>query len=368
MTGNVRTLGSLPLMAVGLLALPLPARADVKIVSEVKVSSGGEQSPSSTRIQTTYYKGRKARLESADGTIILYDREADKVYTVSPAQKTYYVQSFKDALKADSQLPETLKKQVSVETKVDLDEVKDSVDQKRSVAGREANRYTLFSTIAFNPKTTTSAARPGGGGGFPGGGGGGGFPGGGRRGGGGGGGFPGGGGGGGMPPGGGGGGMPPGGGGTPPGGGAMVQIPRSSLSGNVWVTDALSLLPNGKKDEKEMVSVLLRQTLPANSPALGDMADRLAKKHLLPLASHIIVRTSDANNPSGGNGGTSGNAGNGNTGAQSPLVIQMAVTSIETGTTLSEDIFRLPDGYERIEPPTMPIPTSPGRGAPPAQP
>ena len=58
---------------------------------------------------TTYYKGDKARVDADDGTVTLYDRAAEKVYTLHPAEKTCSMLPLKKMLERDtdpaSQMP-----------------------------------------------------------------------------------------------------------------------------------------------------------------------------------------------------------------------------------------------------------------------
>src|SRR5262245_891397 len=92
-----------------------PSRADWKIVSEVVVSRSSSDSTTDTRstalvpsspetastppkMVTICYQGQRARIEAADGTVTLYDRALDTVYTLHPAGKSYSVATIKQML------------------------------------------------------------------------------------------------------------------------------------------------------------------------------------------------------------------------------------------------------------------------------
>jgi len=220
--------------------------------------------------------------------------------------------------------------------------VKDGKDLTRSIAGQDSGRYSLYATTRLTRKASSGSGGPGGGfggrrrsggGGFPGGGGG--FPGGG-------GGFPEGG----FPGGDDSGGGPPGGGGA--GGGPQASFPEMSVSGDLWGVDAEKLLPNSKKDEKEMAFALTQQMLPWNYPALTEMNSRLAKQRLLPLASTLRLRTV-------GNGSRTDSSPFPDY-TEAPTVVQMQVVSLDDKSAVSDDLFHLPDGYERIQPPAPALP------------
>ncbi len=301
------------------------------------------------RTFTTYYKGDKARRESADGGVVIYDKGADKVYTLDPASKTYYVVSFKEAMDNGGGLPGSVASRAEIDASVDLDDAKGDPDSKRTIAGKDADKLSFFGTVSATAKAPERSGGGFGGGGFPGGGGG--FPGGG------GGGFPGGGGG--RRRGGGGGGGTGGGGGQR---GTAARFAHLSLSGNLWATDAVSLLPNGKKDERELSIALLQQELPDADPVLKPFASEMAKKKLIPMSSHISLRAYSATGqPIAFDPGTGNTIAVPNT--SDPLVVEMEVKSIDTKVALDDGLFKLPAGYDRVDPPTpLPaIPVSPGQ-------
>src|SRR5262249_34938932 len=85
-----------------------PSRADWKIVSEgvvprspsdpttdtrstALVPSSPETASTSPKTATICYQDQRARIEAADGTVTLYDRALDTVYTLHPADKSYSI-------------------------------------------------------------------------------------------------------------------------------------------------------------------------------------------------------------------------------------------------------------------------------------
>lgn len=350
------------LLTCGALFAATSARADLEIVTEVTTTTesgasssgpnnntGSSTAPLTSAKQTftAYFKGRKARLETLDAaggrTVTLFDREADKVYTLDPDRKTYFVRSFKETFQAASAVPDTLSRRFSLDTSLQLDQVKDGSSNagNRTLAGKDTLPYTLSGYASLKPKEEPNAGRSGMGGGM-----GGGFPGGGRRRGGGG--FPGGG----FP----GGGQAPGRG---TGGGNRRQsasMPRLNVVGNIWGVDATALLPTGKEDEKEMSLAVVQQILPPGSPLLDETAKSLSRMKLLPLLADLTFQTPpDMGNSSGGVASLSGTA------AVSSVAVHMEVKSIQQGAALNDNLFALPTDYRLVTPPVTVSPFTPRR-------
>jgi hypothetical protein len=336
-----------------------PASADLEVVSEVHVTppaaATGNATPnpatSAPVAFTTYFKGRRARLTRGDNTTVtIFDRDADRVYTLDPANKTYYVRSFKDAFRVGSTLPDAISSRFDLDTDIKLEEAKKGENsaavasggvggsETQTIAGREAEDFTLSGYAALKPKETAHYGNGGMGGGFPSGGSSGG----------------------GHHHGGMGGGFPSGGksGGSRPTSASGRSGQRLNVDGDVYTVDAEKLLPNGKKDEKEMSLAVVTQMLPGGSPLLEDLAKQLARKGRFPLASTVTLRPAVERLASDTNAAGSTNApGFPAPGPVPPAtVIHMAITSLRTDVTLDEGLFTLPTDYQKVDPPA---PTSP---------
>jgi hypothetical protein len=323
-------------LAVGLLlagTASLPARADLTIVTEVNTSrsggpAGAETAAPSPQTVTTYYKGDKARVEAADGTVTLYDRAAEKVYTLHPAEKTFSALPLKQMLErgADlaSQMPTNARRmsanvKLKVETKVALKQ--DKAAAKQAFIDQEASRYNLTGSATLKPES---------GGGFAGGG----FPGGGRRGGGRrGGGFPGGGFPGGDLPGGGfpgggrrpGGGYPGGGGGP---GGEGRRMPSIAIAGEYWIGAA----PSIKTKVKNLLLPSIVQTVPPG-PFVRPLDDKVAKTKGFPLSSKVTVTLKSPR-----------------TETSTTVTVTTAVKSMKEDP-LADALFQVPPDYKGVDPP-----------------
>lgn len=338
------------LAATCLAALSCGARADVKIVAEVTVTSPtpqgfrGNAPPAQapddansqaqpkpsviTRTITTYYKGKFARTEDATGLLVIYDGAANKVFTLHPDQKTYTVVSTKQALARAAAPMRGLPPGVSVDTAMKVEKT----DESKSYVGKDARKYVVTATSKFSMDNDN--------GGFSGGGG---FPGGGRSGGRGrhGGGFPGGDTGGGFP---GGGGDMPGGGGSGRRGGSDARrggLPTMEMEGELWFAD-IALLPSGNKSPLLPLGQL---TVPG-SPALKPLTDRMAKLKLIPLYSKVSFRTVRP-------GAVYNPTDNSTPPAQEPTVATMEIKSLEDGP-LDDALFQVPSDYKKTAPPAEP--------------
>lgn len=311
-------LGSLPL----LLALSLPAAADLTVTSEVHVqrsadsaqSPSGDTSSEETYTNTVYYQGDRARVERADGSVTLYDLKAGRVYLLTAADKTYTSLLLTDYLKRDPYTgrdtsPTSTRPgpAMNLKTNVHVNLKKDGVVDPKEIAGQQAHVYDLTGDIS--PEAPSSDGQSGFGGGRGGGGGGRG-----RRGGGGGG-FPGGGGG---YPGGDRGGAP-GGGGRPP----MASGPLAQIDGEVWLS-----APNILKTKSKISWVpLLQAQLPSGQLA-QPLAGKVGRSNGVPLSTKVTLTGKTGPNPS-------------------------SVTAVATVKTLSEApvdeaLFKIPTDYQRV--------------------
>ena len=302
----------------GLVFLAASARADVKIVSEVTVTRQPDRGvgPAPAETVTTYYKGRFARVEVAGGPITLYNDDSDRVYTLDPAKKTYYVLPLKQVQEGQAVAGS---EDSNLEVKVDLKSPDGA--ETRTFAGLTAKEYDVSGSISPKPREGRSGGPLGGifggGGGFPGGGGG--FPGGGghrgRR----------------------------GGGGGQGGGQYGRQSPRTEISGEVWLSDAAKL----PDDKKATTLPTAQQLFFGGGPALKPLTDSLNKKKLLPLYSRITEtraarRARGADQADGGQGMQAS--------PEQTVTTATQVTSFSQGM-LDDALFQLPSGYTQVDPP-----------------
>lgn len=329
-------LGVTLLLSTGIAA---STRADVAIVSQVAESEVVQpalnqafalgttppprrESAHSPQTVTTYYKGANARTEVAGGTTTLYDGASGKIYTLSPADKTYYAQSYQDILEAKQASSGEQGAQTKVDSSIDVK----PGEQTAVLLGAAAKAYTVSGVVTITPQRRSFGGARGGGGGRHHGRGGGGFPGGG------GGGFPGGGGG--FPllqqgsyPGDGG---PDGGqgGGYSRGGGRTRTV---EVSGEFWLSDAVKL----PDDKKATALPLLQAASMGGSAALKALVDSLNKKKDIPLRSRLTFTHTVAG-----------------TGAQDALTTATQVTSVSFAP-ISDALFRLPLGYTQVAAPAQ---------------
>ena len=312
------------------LGVPIAARADVKIVSEVSVTGPAQQAQdggadqSSPQVITTYYKGGNARAETAAGQATIYDGAVEKEYVLDPARKTYYVldvKQFEHPPGGDSG-------RLSLDTRVDVTQSdKDEADSTKTVAGLSARGYRVTGSAKFSPKRSNNFNLGGifGGGGVFGGGGG--FPGGGghhRR-----------------------GGYPGGGGGGRQAGATGRSLPSYQVTGEFWLSDAVKL----PGDKKASVLPAIQPLLLSAGPMLKPLADKLTKLKDIPLYAHLAVtrtapRGSSGDGPYGGdtNQGASGRA------AEWTTDTTLRVTSART-LTLDDALFKVPNDYQQVDPP-----------------
>jgi hypothetical protein len=137
------------MVALGVMATV--ARADVKVVSEVKMTGipaaaaaqPGVPDLKKPIITTTYYKGNKQRVESGD-TVIITDYETGKVTTLNPAKKTFYTSNITDGLKAmaDNPMIEMIKIDATADVK--------QGGETKTIAGKAAKNYKLTATMKMS--------------------------------------------------------------------------------------------------------------------------------------------------------------------------------------------------------------------------
>lgn len=337
----------IPLLLGGLTALCFSgaAHADIKITAEVtqdppppaptappassstsstaattsSQTSGSTSGSTSTATQTppqvvtTYYKGKKARVEKPDGSVLLYDGDAKKVYVLSVKEKTYYPLTWKQALQMPDANPlpgATPRQGMHLNTELDLDKT----GLTQTVLGREVQKYTLTATVSLDPEPSQASFGGFGGGGF------------GRHGRGGGGGY----------------------GGGSRGGAQSGARPRSQtlmqIEGEYWLGDP-SLLPEGANSP---LLALLPPTLPSNL-LLKELDDKIEKLKLAPLSSSITVRylESGRNSNSGSNGGSTGSGGSSSSSHQTTFT---CTTTAASSDPLDDSLFKVPTDYVKIDP------------------
>jgi hypothetical protein len=126
-------------------AVGAPARADVKIVSEVNVSglpaaAAAQMKGAFPQTVTVYYKGEKMRTETAGSpAVTIYDCTADKLYTLDTAKKTYTVASVKGMLDAANPMMAMMKFDTTANVKPG--------GASKVIAGQPAKNYTYMATI-----------------------------------------------------------------------------------------------------------------------------------------------------------------------------------------------------------------------------
>jgi hypothetical protein len=308
------------------------ARGDVKVVSSVTVTHSapaaqttptitfqpggtpnqttGAATPTSPSIPapetvTTYFKGGNARTEVAGGPVTLYNGAEEKVYTLDPTQKTYFVRSVKDI----QQPPPDPATGGSAAMKVNADLSLSPGDGAKTFAGVPSKVFILSGTVVVSPERSGGSR---GGGGFGGGGrhhrGGGGFPGG------------------------GGGGYPSGGdeGGGTPGGGVRGRSRVVEVSGEYWLSDTLKV----PDDRKATLLPAFLMDDPGQAFVFKSLADNLGKKKEIPLDSRITLTYTA---PQGG---------------QETVTTTTEVTSVSQ-TALPDALFQLPTGYTQVAPPPV---------------
>jgi hypothetical protein len=132
--------------AVALSVLSGVARADVKIVAEVK-TTGMPTNPSLPTnankpvTQTVYYKGKKQRVE-VYGIVSITDSETGMTTILDPAKKTFYVSDPAEVAKAMAANPMLAMIKMDT-TAVDVK----SGGQSKTIAGKAAKNYKVSATL-----------------------------------------------------------------------------------------------------------------------------------------------------------------------------------------------------------------------------
>jgi hypothetical protein len=151
-----RRLYSVAISAVALGVMAAMARADVKLISEVKVtgvpaaaSAQGAPDLSKPMLTTTYYKGSKTRVESGN-VITITDYETGKVTTLNPDKKTFYTSNIGDAMKAMADNP--MLAMIKIDATADVK----PGGKSKTIAGKPATNYLITSTM----KMTMDGAPP----------------------------------------------------------------------------------------------------------------------------------------------------------------------------------------------------------------
>lgn len=316
-----------------------PVHADVTIVSQIETqgdpsnfqlrsrpmqdisqTSAPRQDPASKTeppsiktTTTTYYKGKMARVEAANGTVTIYDGVANKVYTLRPDRKTYKVLSIKQALSPNNAAMLGLPRGMGLTTKLDFSKI----NSTETLLGKEMQRYSVEATVQPSADDTSPRRQGRGQGG--------GFPGGGyrrHR-------FP-------L------GGMTdeapapqtsdgaqfPGGGGYQRSQGAR-QLPSIRIEGDYWLTDG-AFLP---KENRYDCLPLLAQSLGPAEPVLKPLFDRMVKLKQVPLSARVLMAL---NRP-------------GSSETASPVVVTLNVISITPGS-VDEALFKVPADYTLAAP------------------
>ncbi len=333
-------------VALGAAATFSVARADVKIVSKVTTTGqagfggfgggrrgggqGGQQTaaPSPTQMYTTYFKGRKARRESADGsTVVIYDRDADKVYTLDPKAKTYYSVTYTSLIgdNADQNAGP-----FQTTSKLNL---KDPTAGAGTVGGIATRDFSVDGTLTMTPPA----------GGFWGG----------RR-------------------------------GAQAQGGAATATPQdgnagatdpnaqngaqggrwgggfggftgltTAVTGSISLASAAAVLPtelSGAAYDRTLSLPLIDQVLPANNQMFKPLVNSIARQQGIPLGAKITMQRTIQMAPAAANG-------NADTAAQAPptippTTITMEVQSVDKTAALEDVLFAVPTDYKIVDAPT----------------
>lgn len=252
-------------------ALVSPCYADLTLVAQTSLTRLPDSSSSGPQVRTVkmYFHDNLSRIEEEDGSVLIFDNDAGKVYQLLPSVKSYHVESIKDLQDFKSELPQTGSSKVTVTEETKFDPSTDTA------------KYLNASSTAVSFTGDARVATAGSGGGRRGGGhrrfglGGFGFPGGGGGGyGGGGGGY-------------GGGDSDPGygGGGGYVGGGSRLKFPVYEISGEIWSSDTYPL----PKEKHVIAQPFAVEMLYGGGPFLADIVKNIDARHDIPLHSEISV-------------------------------------------------------------------------------
>jgi hypothetical protein len=319
------------------------AQADVKVVSKVTTTGanrfggggfgggfrrgGGEEggqpapqtvAPSAGQTYTTYFKGRKARRESADGSsVVIYDRDADKIYTLDPKAKTYYAVDYKSVIGAE---PAPANSPIRQETKISLREPTAGT-AVATVGGVTAREFTVDGSQKMTINTAMFAGRRGGtAGGAQ--------------------------------------------GGTAQGGDNGQDRGRrggfggfggfsTAISGSISLAGAASVLPtelSGAPYDRTLVLPLLDQLQQVGNQIFQPLLTSIARQQSVPLAAKITLqRTIQMTAPANNTGGDAPAAAAPPT--IPPTVLTMEVQSIDRTATLDSALFTVPADFKMVDAP-----------------
>ena len=324
-----------------MMSITSQARADTRIVATVAMETSDSSVPPQTvtipKTLTVYLSENQARRETSDGTIVLADREARKVWVLNPAAKTYWSKSIADYLSPTSGLVLLQQSPLSPQASVHLETVKagapnaaPSPSLLSNTSSKEASQLSLSGMFFLEPKIGGGGGR---GGGFGGGG-----IGGGRRGGigrSGGVGFP--------------------SGNTSPnpsssspsagGGNRLGPNSRLFIAGSSWTDAWKNLADLSDKALEDLSFLLTEETLPLGNPLRKAWGEQITKKKVLPLAATITTTNSSTriiapSNPTPEQ-----------TRLPTQVITHFTVTGIEKGLSFSADMFRIPDGFTEVPAP-----------------
>jgi hypothetical protein len=302
------------------------AHADLTVRSTVNVTGGPQQAhdaPSRYPLQvTSYYKGKKARVEAEDGTATIYDLASGKVYSLDTARKTYSVTTLKQMAAPAAALRDSESSHVRVQTKVTVEKPDPNVTPAAPVTilGQRAQKQAVSASVHLRLDVPAGGFS---GGGFGRGGHRGGFPGGGFPGGG----FPGG-----RFPGGGfGGGFQRGEEGRPGGRmGAGRELPSLTVEGEYYFADRVSGEQKGIPGFLPSYAATLPDG-PLSAALVKPLSEQLAKRGL-PLRSRVTVVEKGPRADS-----------------REPVVRTSETTSV-SAAPLDDALFRVPADYQQVPP------------------
>ncbi|MBC8140435.1 MAG: hypothetical protein H7Y38_03235 [Armatimonadetes bacterium] len=337
-------------VALAAFGFALPAHADAVLTFDRETTGslfprrGDDATPANPNAKQTVtvsLKGTHARVEfrpmgaapeTAPTTVLLYDGMAQKVYTLNMAAKTYYAQSYKEAIDGERQTPAGnggFGGRMTFSGGLDLKAARAKSDYvNKEIGGVSHRQYLVTGTVAMQPGAPPSADVPGGnaggvnnGAGVPGGGvnpdngaGQGGF--GGRR-------------------------RNGANGGRPAGGFAP---PSLGVTGDVWYADGAALFADGGRDTP--MAAVYRLMLPDNAGAFAaplnkPLVTQLRNRKSLPGESTISLKISARF--AGQDGETLAEP--------APLTTHLTAKETKTGVVLEDALFALPADFKLGEPP-----------------
>ncbi len=360
---NRKTLQSLATLLVSFVAGTLPVYADAVLTFDRETTGNlrperqrrGEsdgnndaQQPAPVRADpkqtvTVLLKGTRARVEfrpigakpeTAPSAVLLYDGMAQKVYTLNPVAKTYFVQSYKEAIDGERRvdaLPDGDRgSRMTFAGTVELKAARaDNAFVSKEILGAQTRQYIVSGNVemTFNLPENAPAQNPpaiyvpqGNAGGFPSGG-------------------------------------NPGSGNFPPGGrmrGGFAP-PSLAVDGEVWSTDGAALFTAGHDTP---VVAIYRLMLPDNAGAFGGpltkpLVTRLKNMKSLPGESTVSLRMSSRFRSSE-NGEDMP--------AADPLSTHLTMKTIITDATIEDALFAIPTDFTLAEPPSAGFGRPGGRG------